>query len=135
MCAFLQIWRWVLLPILVGNDLPRHDLPYSKGFMKFGCQEPSKKCLTFETLVRQRGVWPVCKGPPLWNFGISNKLNFFQWNDINHGVKSVLPFSILITEKSQVFSMHLYVYLPRYTQIRDRGGTMCPTLGPGWHNL
>ena len=36
--------------------LPRHDLPYSKGFMKFGCQEPSKKCLTFETFVRQRGV-------------------------------------------------------------------------------
>ena len=33
----------VRVPILVGNDLPRHDLPYSKGFMKFGCQEPSKK--------------------------------------------------------------------------------------------
>ena len=25
----------VRVPILVENDLPRHDLPYSKGFMKF----------------------------------------------------------------------------------------------------
>ena len=38
------------------NDLLSNDLPYSKGFMKFGCPEPSKKCLTFETFVRQRGV-------------------------------------------------------------------------------
>ena len=36
----------VRVPILFGNDLPRNDLTYSKGFMKFGCQEPSKKCLT-----------------------------------------------------------------------------------------
>ena len=42
--------------LLFGNDFPRHDLPYSKGFMKFGCQEPSKKSLTFETFVRQRAV-------------------------------------------------------------------------------
>ena len=29
------------------NDLPRNDLPYSKGFMKFGCPEPSKKMFDF----------------------------------------------------------------------------------------
>ena len=64
----------VWVQILVGNDFSRHDLPYSKRFMEFGCQESSKKCLTFETFARQRGVWPVCKGPPLWNFGIFDKL-------------------------------------------------------------
>ena len=48
----------VRVPILFGNDLPMHDFPYSKGFIKFGCQEPSKKYLTFETFVRQKGVWP-----------------------------------------------------------------------------
>ena len=37
----------VRVPILVGNDLPWHDLPYSKGFMKFGCQEPSKIMFNF----------------------------------------------------------------------------------------
>ena len=41
-------------------------------------------------------------------------------------VKSVLPFSKLITEKSQVFSTSSYAYLHRNTQIRNRGGTMCP---------
>ena len=44
-CIFGLGEVWV--PILVGNDLPRHDLPYSKGFMKFGCQEPSKKMFDF----------------------------------------------------------------------------------------
>ena len=37
----------VRVPILVGNDLPRHDLPYSNAFMKFGCQEPSKIMFNF----------------------------------------------------------------------------------------
>ena len=37
----------VRVPILVANDLPGHDLPYSKGFMKFGCLEPSKKMFDF----------------------------------------------------------------------------------------
>ena len=48
----------VRVPIFFGNDLARNDLPYSKGFMKFGCPEPSKKCLTFEAFLRQRVVWP-----------------------------------------------------------------------------
>ena len=37
----------VRVPILFGNDLPRSDLPYTKGFMKFGCPEPSKKVFDF----------------------------------------------------------------------------------------
>ena len=31
----------VRVPILFGNDLPMNDWPISKGFMKFGCLEPS----------------------------------------------------------------------------------------------
>ena len=35
------------------------------------------------------------------------------------------PFQTHNWEKS-IFSARSYVYLHRYTQIRDRGGTMCP---------
>ena len=35
------------VPILFGNYFPRSDLPYTKGFMKFGCPEPSKKVFDF----------------------------------------------------------------------------------------
>ena len=38
---------WGRVPILFGNDLPRKDLSYSKGFMKFGCPEPSEKMFDF----------------------------------------------------------------------------------------
>ena len=34
-------------PMLVGNDLMWNNLPYLKGFMKFGCLGPSKKMLDF----------------------------------------------------------------------------------------
>ena len=37
----------VRVPILFGNDLPMNDWPYSKGFMKFGCLEPSKMMFDF----------------------------------------------------------------------------------------
>ena len=37
----------VRVPILFENDLPRSDLPYTKGFMKFGCLEPSKIMFDF----------------------------------------------------------------------------------------
>ena len=39
----------VRVQILYGNDFLLNYLPHSKGFMKIGCLEPSKKCLTFET--------------------------------------------------------------------------------------
>ena len=29
----------VRVPILFGNYLPTNDLPYSKGFMRFGCRK------------------------------------------------------------------------------------------------
>ena len=33
--------------ILFGNDLLWNDLSYSKGYMKFGCLEPSKIMFDF----------------------------------------------------------------------------------------
>ena len=37
----------VRVPILFGNGLLLNDLPYSKGFIKFGCLEPSKVMFEF----------------------------------------------------------------------------------------
>ena len=37
----------VRVPILFGNYFPRSDLPYTKGFMKFGCPQPSKTVFDF----------------------------------------------------------------------------------------
>ena len=38
---------WVRVPILFGNNFLWNDLPYSKGFMNFGCPEPSKILFDF----------------------------------------------------------------------------------------
>ena len=40
-----------------------------------------------------------------------------------------LKMSLASLTHNSSFLMRLYVYLPRYTQIRDKWGTMCPTLG------
>ena len=37
----------VRVPIRFGYDLLWNDLPHSKGFMKFGCLEPSKITIHF----------------------------------------------------------------------------------------
>ena len=40
--AYLSVdqgWGGVRVPILYGNDFLWNDLPYSKGFMEFGCLE------------------------------------------------------------------------------------------------
>ena len=41
-----------------------------------------------------------------------------------------MPYSKLIIRKSQVFLTRSYVFLNSYTQIRDRGGAMCPPPSP-----
>ena len=38
---------WVRVPILFGNDMLWNVSPCSKGFMKFGCPEPSKVMFDF----------------------------------------------------------------------------------------
>ena len=52
-------------PILFGNDLPRSDLSYTKGFMKFGCPEPSKIRFDFEIFVGGEAFDSVFTGPAL----------------------------------------------------------------------
>ena len=44
------------------------------------------------------------RGPPLWNFGISDELNFCRRNEVIIWGKSVPPYSKLIIGKGQVFS-------------------------------
>ena len=72
---------WVVLetrvPILFRNNLRRSDLPYSKGFMKFGCPEPSKNVWLLKLLFVKEPFDPIRKCPPLWNFGISDEPFFF----------------------------------------------------------
>ena len=46
----------VRVPILFGNDFLWNDSPYSKGFMNFGCLEPSKIMFDFEFFRWSRGV-------------------------------------------------------------------------------
>ena len=49
----------VRVPIFFENDLPRNDLPYTKGFMKFWCPEPSKKMFDF---------WNFCSSMRLYAY-------------------------------------------------------------------
>ena len=54
-CNILRIYKHnfyfhqnrVGVPILFGNDLSGSDLQYSKGFVMFGCPEPSKVMFDF----------------------------------------------------------------------------------------
>ena len=75
----------VRVPILFGNDLPMNDLPYSKGFVKFGCLEPSKimidfwNCLMVERRVTQ--FVRLTKGSAVWHFGISDEF-FCRLNEM-----------------------------------------------------
>ena len=52
-CDFVFIYilglDGVMVPIIFGNEPYGSVLPYSKEFIKFGCPEPSKKCLPLET--------------------------------------------------------------------------------------
>ena len=63
------LWLWMRN----WNSLPSSSLNSIWPGLFWCIRDP----LTFETLVCQRGVWPVCKGPPLWNFGISD-IHFFS---------------------------------------------------------
>ena len=91
----------VRVPILFGNDLLWDNLPYSKGFMKFRCQEPSKIIFDFWNIFLVFD--PAYKGLPLRNFGISDESFFLGETRLFYGIKSILPFPKLIIEKSQVF--------------------------------
>ena len=98
--------------------------------MKFGWPEPPQKWLTFNFPLVREASNPVCKGPPLWNCGISDEIHFIRQNEILYGVKSVLPFSKLIIGKSQVFFNALVRV--RVCDIRKytAGRHICPPCAP-----
>ena len=57
---------WGRVPIHFGNDLSWIDLPHSKGFIKFGCLEPSKSNVwLLKCFVGREPFDLVCKGE-LW---------------------------------------------------------------------
>ena len=81
----------VRVPILFGNDLPRSDLPYTKGFMKFGCPEPSKKVFDFWNFCWSK--WHLTRFvrvPPYEILVFPTNFIFFQGNEITLWGKSVL---------------------------------------------
>ena len=74
----------VRVPILFGNYFPRSDLPYTKGFMKFGCPEPSKKVFDFRNFCSsKRRLTRFVRVPPygIWVFP-TNFIFFSQGNEI-----------------------------------------------------
>ena len=50
-------WAGLGFKFFFGNDLAESDFPFSKGFMKFGCLEPSKKLSDLKLLMSKRGIW------------------------------------------------------------------------------
>ena len=73
----------VRVPILFGNYLPRSYLPYTKGFMKFGCPEPSKKVFDFWNFCSsKRRLTRFVRVPPYEILVFPTNLIFFQGKEI-----------------------------------------------------
>ena len=102
----------VWVPTLVGNDLPRHNLSYLKGLMKFGCQEPSKKMFDFWNfcLSKRRLTWFIRASP--YKILVFVRIFFLHKTRILNGVKNVLPFSKLKTEKISKYCFYQYHSFP-----------------------
>ena len=96
----------VRVPILFGNDLPRSDLPYTKGFMKFGCPEPSKKVFDFWNFCSSK--WRLTRFvrvPPYEILVFPTNFIFFQGNEITlRGKKCTALFQTHNWEKSSFFN-------------------------------
>ena len=73
----------VRVPIIFGNYLPRSYLPYTKGFMKFGCPEPSKKVFDFRNFCSsKRRLTRFVRVPPYEILVFPTNFIFFQGNEI-----------------------------------------------------
>ena len=71
---------------------------------------------------------PIRKGPPLWNFGISDKLYFFaETRYFSCGKKRTALFQTRNWEKSSFFTTLIYIHMctPLYANTWQRG-TICP---------
>ena len=103
---------WVRVPILFGNDLPMNDWPYSKGFMKFGCLEPSKSMFDFWIfLLIERRLSKFVRAP-LMKFQYFWQTIFFRRNEkISWGKKHTALLKYHNWEKSSFFSMLLRAFV------------------------
>ena len=107
-CAPLNIFGLgrVRVPILFGNYFPRSDLPYTKGFMKFGCPEPSKKVFDFWNFCSsKRRLTRFVRVPPYEIWVFPTNFIFFQGNEITlRGKKCTALFQTHNWEKSSFFN-------------------------------
>ena len=108
----------VRVPILVGNDLPRHDLPYSKGFMKFGCQEPSKIMFNFWNFCSsKRRLTQFVRVPPYEILVFLTNFIFFRQKEITlWGQKRTALFQTYNWEKSIFFKALERVFAEIYAR-------------------
>ena len=108
--------------LLFGNDFPRHDLPYSKGFMKFGWQEPSKKMFPFWNFCSsKRCLTQFIRVLPneLWYFW---RTLFFQQNEQNlRGKKGNAFFLTHNWENSSFFNALVRVFALIYANTWQGG--------------
>ena len=106
----------VRVPILFGNYLPRSYLPYTKGFMKFGCPEPSKKVFDFRNFCSsKRRLTRFVRVPPYEILVFPTNFIFFQGNEITlRGKKCTALFQTHNWEKSSFFNMLVRLFAQIY---------------------
>ena len=105
-----------------GSNWPFRCLD-SKGFMKFGCLEPSIIMFDFwNVLLVETRLTQFVRVPPYEFSAFLTNIIIFRWNEMVSWGKNILPFSKIIIGKSQVFSARSYVYLHGNTQIHGGGG-------------
>ena len=106
----------VRVPILFGNYLPRSYLPYTKGFMKFGCPEPSKKVFDFRNFCSsKRRLTRFVRVPPYEILVFPTNFIFFQRNEITlRGKKCTALFQTHNWEKSSFFNKLVFVFAQKY---------------------
>ena len=102
----------VRVPILFGNDLRRSDLPYTKGFMKLGCPEPSKNVFDFWNFCSsKRRLTRFVRVPPYGIWVFPTNFIFFQGNKITwRGKKCAALFQTHNWEKSSFFNELVRVF-------------------------
>ena len=118
----------VRVPILFGNDLPRSDLPYTKGFMKFGCPEPSKKVFDFWNFCSsKRRLTRFVRVPPYEILVFPTNFIFFQGNEITlRGKKCTALFQTHNWEKSSFFNGLVRVFAQIYANTWQGGHNVPP---------
>ena len=113
----------VRVQILFGNYLPRSYLPYTKGFIKFGCPEPSKKVFDFRNFCSsKRRLTRFIRVPPYEILVFPTNFIFFQGNEITlRGKKCTALFQTHYWEKSSFFNALVRVFAQIYANAWQGG--------------